>query len=570
MNGEHWSVTANLVDIPKRRIDGATVHVENGRIVAIAPTSAETDGTESSTAHQDTPTDLARPGKPSTFLLPGFIDAHVHIESSMLVPTEFARAAVRHGTVATVSDPHEIGNVLGVAGVEYMLASAAQSPFKFYFGAPSCVPATPFETAGASISVAEVETLLSDPRIHCLSEMMNVPGVLSGDQDCLLKIEAAHRNNKPVDGHAPGLRGDQAARYLAAGITTDHECTTLEEALDKLKCGCKISIREGSAARNFDTLVSLLGQYPEQIMLCSDDKHPDELLLGHINLLARRAVAAGIDLFDLLQAACLTPIRHYHLDVGQLRVGDPADFIEVGSLTEFDVLRTWIDGRLVAERGNTTIEHLEPQVANQFVTTHIAPEQLAVSASETATTKLQVIEAIDGQLVTGRLAVDPTIKDGQVVCNLEQDILKLVVVNRYHPAPPALAWIQGFGITRGAMAGSVAHDSHNILAVGTSDDDLAAAINAVMDHEGGLSAICHADGNRWMLPLPVAGLMATGTCEEVAHAYQELDRAVKDWGSKLRAPYMTLSFMALLVIPELKLSDKGLFDGVKFEFVGTS
>jgi adenine deaminase len=576
MNGNRWSVTANLVDITKRRIDVATVHVEDGRIAAIIPASAgpdfvgadenETAGKHQGTAADPAP-DLHRQQKPNTYLLPGFIDAHVHVESSMLVPTEFARAAVRHGTVATVSDPHEISNVLGVAGVEYMLANAAQSPFKFYFGAPSCVPATRFETAGASISVVEVESLLHDPRILYLSEMMNFPGVLAGDQECLAKIKAAHQVNKPVDGHAPGLRGDRAARYVAAGITTDHECTTREEALDKLKCGCKISIREGSAARNFDALVSLLGEYPGQMMLCSDDKHPDELLVGHINLLARRAVACGIDLFDVLQAACLNPTRHYGLDVGQLRVGDPADFIEVGSLTQFNVLRTWIDGRLVAEQGNTTIERVKSQVVNQFVTTHVAPEQLVVAANETASAELQVIEAVDGQLVTGRLVVKPTIEEGQIVCNLDQDILKLVVMNRYQSAPPAVAFIKGFGIARGAMAGSVAHDSHNVIAVGTSDDDLAAAINAVMDHEGGLSAICHADGDRWVLPLPVAGLMATGTCEEVAHAYLELDVAVKGWGATLRAPYMTLSFMALLVIPELKLSDQGLFDGIRFEFV---
>jgi adenine deaminase len=567
MSNDCWSVTANLVDISNRRLELATVHVEDGHIADITPISevrvSESSGDSESAALIN---DSAPMKSPSTFLLPGFIDAHVHIESSMLVPTEFARAAVLHGTVATVSDPHEIGNVLGVSGVETMLANAAQSPFKFYFGAPSCVPATPFETAGASISVAEVEALLHDPRIHYLSEMMNFPGVLSGDEECLAKIKAAHQQNKPVDGHAPGLRGDLAAQYIAAGITTDHECYTKAEALDKLKCGCKISIREGSAARNFDALVSLLGEYPDQTMLCSDDKHPDELLHGHINLLVRRAIAHGIDLFDALQAACLNPIQHYQLQVGQLRVGDPADFIEVDSLTEFNVLRTWIDGRLVAERGRTTIDRIEPQIVNRFVATHVNPEQLAVTADESESTKIQVIEAVDGQLVTGRLAVKPTIEEGYVCVNLKQDILKLVVMNRYRSAPPAIAFIKGFGITRGAMASSVAHDSHNVIAVGTSDDELATAINAVMDSDGGLSAISHPDGDRWVLPLPIAGLMATGTCEEVAHAYLELDRAVKSWGSPLRAPFMTLSFMALLVIPELKLSDLGLFDGKRFEF----
>ncbi|MEO2049448.1 MAG: adenine deaminase [Pirellulales bacterium] len=567
MSNDHWSVTANVVDISNRRLELATVHVEDGRIVDITPVSevrvSESSGDSQSAALSNDPPTKS----PSTYLLPGFIDAHVHIESSMLVPTEFARAAVLHGTVATVSDPHEIGNVLGVSGVETMLDNAAQSPFKFYFGAPSCVPATSFETAGASISVAEVEALLHDPRIHYLSEMMNFPGVLSGDEECLAKIKAAHQQNKPVDGHAPGLRGDLAAQYIAAGITTDHECYTKAEALDKLKCGCKISIREGSAARNFDALVSLLGEYPDQTMLCSDDKHPDELLLGHINLLVRRAIAHGIDLFDALQAACLNPIQHYQLQVGQLRIGDPADFIEVDSLTEFNVLRTWIDGRLVAEQGRTTIDRIEPQIVNHFVVTHVTPEQLVVTADESKSAKIQVIKAVDGQLVTGRLNVKPTIEEGQVCVNLKQDILKLVVMNRYRSTPPAIAFINGFGITRGAMASSVAHDSHNVIAVGTSDDELATAINAVMDSDGGLSAISHSDGDRWVLPLPIAGLMATGTCEAIAHAYLELDRAVKSWGSPLRAPFMTLSFMALLVIPELKLSDLGLFDGKRFEFV---
>ena len=567
MSNDHWSVTANVVDISNRRLELATVHVEDGRIVDIAPVSevrvSESSGDSQSAALSNDPPTRS----PSTYLLPGFIDAHVHIESSMLVPTEFARTAVLHGTVATVSDPHEIGNVLGVSGVETMLDNAAQSPFKFYFGAPSCVPATSFETAGASISVAEVEALLHDPRIHYLSEMMNFPGVLSGDEECLAKIKAAHQQNKPVDGHAPGLRGDLAAQYIAAGITTDHECYTKAEALDKLKCGCKISIREGSAARNFDALVSLLGEYPDQTMLCSDDKHPDELLLGHINLLVRRAIAHGIDLFDALQAACLNPIQHYQLQVGQLRIGDPADFIEVDSLTEFNVLRTWIDGRLVAEQGRTTIDRIEPQIVNHFVATHVTPEQLVVTADESKSAKIQVIKAVDGQLVTGRLTVKPTIEEGQVCVNIKQDILKLVVMNRYRSAPPAIAFIKGFGITRGAMASSVAHDSHNVIAVGTSDDELATAINAVMDSDGGLSAISHPDGDRWVLPLPIAGLMATGTCEEVAHAYLELDRAVKSWGSPLRAPFMTLSFMALLVIPELKLSDLGLFDGMdRYQF----
>jgi adenine deaminase len=544
MSSTEFNLVANVVDIPGRRFFPAEVAVKAGRIAAITPSSA----------------------KPTTYLLTGFIDAHVHIESSMLVPSEFARAAVVHGTVATVSDPHEIGNVLGVAGVRYMLENAAQVPFKFFFGAPSCVPATTFETAGAEITVAEVEELLDDPRIRYLSEMMNFPGVLHGDPACMAKVKAAHDRGKRVDGHAPGLRGAEAAKYIAAGITTDHECFTKEEALDKLSAGCKIAIREGSAARNFDALYTLLGEFPGQALLCSDDKHPDELVVGHINLLVRRAVERGIDVYDTLRAACLVPIEHYGLAVGQLRVGDPADFIEVDSLMEFNVLRTWIDGQLVAENGATKIPSAKVGVVNKFVPTKLTVDDIAVSAPADDTEKLQVIEALDGQLITNRLEVPVQILHEAVHYNLEMDVLKLVVVNRYYKAPPAVAYIRNFGLKRGAMASSVAHDSHNVIAVGVADKDIVNAVNFVMQAGGGLSAACEEETVIEVLPLPVAGLMATGTCEEVGEAYGKLDRLVKGWGSTLRSPYMTLSFMALLVIPSLKLSDRGLFDGSKFEF----
>ena len=537
-----FTLTANLVDIPARRVYPAEVQISAGRIAAINPLPGATVG---------------------TYLLPGFIDAHVHIESSMLVPTEFARAAVVHGTVATVSDPHEIGNVLGVAGIHYMLDNAAQTPFKFYFGAPSCVPATTFETAGAAISVAEVEQLLDDPRILYLSEMMNFPGILHGDLACLAKVAAAHARNKPVDGHAPGLRGAEAARYIAAGITTDHECFTKDEALDKLAAGAKISIREGSAARNFDALYTLIDEHPGRTMLCSDDKHPDELVTGHINTLVRRAVQRGIDLYDVLTAACLTPIKHYKLDVGQLRVGDPADFIEVDSLTGFDVLRTWINGELVAEHGQSLLPRVEPPLANKFHPREVIVAELAVRAEGTT---LRVIEAIDGQLVTNCLFHPAKIETGLAVSDPAHDVLKLVVVNRYADAPPAIAFIKNFGLKQGAIAASVAHDSHNVIAVGVADTDIAAAINLVMSAHGGLSAASESENVALSLPLPIAGLMATGTCDEVAAAYSQLDQQAKAWGSTLRAPYMTLSFMALLVIPTLKLSDLGLFDGGTFEF----
>lgn len=540
-----FSVRSNVVDLAARTVTPAEVRVSDGKIAAIEPL-AEGEAVEG-------------------YLVPGFVDAHVHVESSMLVPTEFARAAVVHGTVGSVSDPHEIGNVLGVAGVEYMLAQGDQTPFKFCFGAPSCVPATTFETAGATITVAEVEALLDDPRIGYLSEMMNFPGVLHGDPECLAKIAASLGRGKPVDGHAPGLRGEVAAKYVAAGMTTDHECFTIEEARDKLAAGCKISIREGSAARNFDALAPLIAQHPGMVMLCSDDKHPDELEVGHINLLVRRAVAGGADPFDALHAACQTPVEHYALPIGLLRVGDPADFVEIDSLTAFNVRRTWIDGVLVAENGKTLLPRIEPAVANNFVAREVRAEELMLPAE--GVSQLRVIEAIDGQLITNSLSVKPKVHAGNIVSDVANDVLKLVVVNRYADAEPAIAFIKSFGLKRGAIASSVAHDSHNVIAVGVDDTDISTAMSLVMENQGGLSAASHKDGVAEALPLPVAGLMATGTCQEVGAAYGKLDKLAKEWGSPLRAPYMTLSFMALLVIPSLKLSDKGLFDGDKFAFV---
>ncbi|QDU90070.1 Adenine deaminase [Pirellulimonas nuda] len=539
---EDFTIRGQVVDVHQRRVFPGEVTVLGGRIASI------------------TPVDDA----PATYLMPGFVDAHVHIESSMLAPTEFARKAMTHGVVATVSDPHEIGNVLGVAGVEWMLENAAQTPLKIAFGAPSCVPATTFETAGAEISVEEVERLLDDPRIAYLSEMMNFPGVLGGDPDCHAKIAAANERGKPIDGHAPGLRGELAAQYVAAGMSTDHECFTKDEALDKIEAGCRIAIREGSAARNFEALWPLLSEHPAHCMLCSDDKHPDELVLGHIDALVRRALGLGVELFNVLRAACVNPVQHYKLDVGLLREGDPADFIEVDSLTAPRVLRTWIDGRLVAERGKSLISSVPIDPVNQFVARSVSAEDLRLDPHPG---RLRVIEAVDGQLVTGSLLATPRVESGAVVSDPEGDVLKMVVVNRYHAAAPAFAFVKNFGLKRGAMASSVAHDSHNVIAVGVSDADLAAAINLVMDAGGGLSAACGADGAAEVLPLPIAGLMATGTCDEVAAAYGTLDKLVKAWGSPLRAPYMTLSFMALLVIPALKLSDQGLFDGEAFRFV---
>ena len=499
---------------------------------------------------------------PDQYLLPGFIDAHVHIESSMIVPSEFARMAVVHGTVATISDPHEIANVLGIKGVNYMIDNGKQVPFKFYFGAPSCVPATPFETAGACIDVEGIDELLKKGEIKYLAEMMNWPGVLHEDPVVKSKLQLAKKYNKVVDGHAPGLRGEQARQYAAAGISTDHECFTAEEALDKLKYGMKVIIREGSAAKNFEALIGLLHHHEDSMMFCSDDKHPDSLEEGHINLLVKRALAKGIDLFKILKAACLNPIEHYGLDVGTLQEGDSADFIVVNDLKDFEIKQTYIRGELVAEKGYTKIHRVKNEVINNFNAHSKKAGDFALKATSQ---KIRVIEALDGQLVTNELICSPKIEKGFAISDTAKDILKITVVNRYSDEPPAVAFVKNFNLKRGALASSVGHDSHNILAIGVDDESITEAVNLIIESKGGVSAV---DGStRLILPLPVAGIMSPEDGYEVAKQYKAIDAMVKVMGSTLQAPYMTLSFMALLVIPSLKLSDKGLFEGNRFEFV---
>jgi adenine deaminase len=539
-------LVANLVDIGARDIFRARVSFE-GQITAIERLSGDTD-----------------PSLP--FILPGFVDAHVHIESSMLIPSEFARLAVVHGTVATVSDPHEIANVCGLDGVRYMIRNGRSTPFKFNFGAPSCVPATVFETAGAVIDSAAVRELLSDPEIRYLSEMMNFPGALQGDPEVLEKITAALDQGKPVDGHAPGLRGEDARNYIARGISTDHECFTLEEAEEKLGYGMKIIIREGSAARNFEALAPLIDRFPGMMMFGSDDKHPDELALSHINALCARAVVKGIDLFHILQAACINPVLHYGLNVGCLRVGDPADFILAEDLKTFRIRATYIDGRKVAENGVSLLEKVPADsvgAPNVFNRLPVSADELRLPAK--GEYPFPLIGALDGQLITAKVNEQPAIENGCFVTDVSRDILKLVVVNRYNQAPPAIAFIKNIGLRQGAIASSVAHDSHNIVATGTDDESVARAINLIVSHKGGISIAN--DNFEMVIPLPVGGLMSDGDGYRVAELYSIIDKAAKEAGSTLRSPFMTLSFMALLVIPHLKLSDKGLFDGDQFKIL---
>ncbi|HUG10931.1 MAG TPA: adenine deaminase C-terminal domain-containing protein [Opitutaceae bacterium] len=574
------TLSGTVVDVENREMFAGTIEWADGVICAI---------------HRD------RRSRGPGLIMPGFVDAHIHIESSLLPPAEFARLAVVHGTVATVSDPHEIANVLGVAGVDYMIRDGARTPFKFNFGAPSCVPATTFETAGASLDAAAVDALLDRPEIRYLSEVMNFPGVLAGDPGMLAKIESAHRRGKQVDGHAPGLRGARAAAYAAAGITTDHECITLEEARDKLDAGMRILIREGSAARNFDALAPLLKTDASHCMFCCDDLHPDLLVKHHIDHHVRRALNVGANRFDVLACASVHAVQHYGLDVGLLQPGDPADFIVVDNWSRFRVQRTYLRGELVASNGRTRLARRPSRIVNRFrarprkagdfaLTVPASAERencgcgavgtgrtsvvaLRVSAgiripplTRRATLSkpvLNVIQAIDGQLVTRHERMEATIVDGLAVADPKRDLLKIAVVNRYEPrAPVAVSFVQGFGLRRGAIASSVAHDSHNIVAVGVDDASLATAVNLVIKGRGGMSVAEGARGS--VLPLPIAGLMSDLDGRTVARRYAALDAKAKRLGSRLGAPFMTLSFMALLVIPDLKLSDRGLFSGSKW------
>jgi adenine deaminase len=541
----NFTLSGNIIDIEEKKIFFGEVEVSNGKIVSIK---------EIDTQQED-----------ASFILPGFIDAHVHIESSMLVPAEFAKLAVVHGTVATISDPHEIANVCGLKVVEFMIENGKKVTFKFYFGAPSCVPATVFETAGASLNSAEVDTLLAKDEINYLSEMMNFPGVLNHDEEAMKKIYSARKYNKPVDGHAPGLRGEDAWNYIEAGITTDHECFTKEEALDKLKYGMKILIREGSAAKNFETLIDLLHDYEDEIMFCSDDKHPDSLVKGHINELCQRSVAKGIDIFKVLKAACLNPVKHYSMQVGLLKTGDPADFIVVKNLENFQVEATYIDGTKVAGNGKSNIITSQSELINNF-NCHIKKAKDFFVKRNNDDEKITAIEALDGQLITNKILVDPKVENGGYVSDSENDILKIAVVNRYKDAPIAIGFVKNFGLKKGAIASSVAHDSHNIIVLGADDESICRAVNLIIENRGGISCADN-DSIEKVLPLPVAGLMSNDDGFNVADNYSDIDRMAKSFGSQLLAPFMTLSFMALLVIPHVKLSDLGLFDGDAFKLI---
>ena len=543
MRNRTFQVSGNIVDVVNSRIFKGTVFVDDGKIVDLIPDPNPVP-------------DLV----PAPIIMPGFIDSHVHIESSLLVPTEFARLVVSHGTVASVSDPHEIANVLGVDGVKYMVEVGKKSPFKFYFGAPSCVPATTFETAGAALTSDDIEQLLSSDDIKYLGEMMNYPGVIYDDDEVRKKLESARRHDKPIDGHAPLLSGNDLKKYCAAGITTDHECSSLEEAREKTSLGMKIQIREGSAAKNFNTLIDIIKEHPENVMFCTDDAHPHELINGHINVLAKRAIDLGYNILDVIKAATINPKLHYNLEVGMLQKNDPADFIVIDNFNDFNILKTYINGELVAENGKSLLPKTSVDTINNFVAEKVTANDFRVEDKEK---DINIIGVIKGELLTEKLVGRAKSVDGSLVSDLDNDILKIAVVNRYENNKIAIGFIKNFGLKRGALASSVAHDSHNIVIIGCDDESMAMATNMIIENKGGL-AVCDND-IKTCLPLPVAGIMTNDNAFQVANDYLKIKNLAKSLGSSLNDPFMTMGFMALLVIPSLKLSDKGLFDCDKFQ-----
>lgn len=533
------TICGNIVDVQNNEIFAGKITVSNGKIQNIEKVDEKFD----------------------TYILPGFIDSHIHIESTMLVPSQFARTAVKNGMIAVLADPHEIANVLGIKGIKFMIKDGSKVPFKFYFAAPACVPATTFETAGAKLDTLEMKKLLKSDKIKNLGEMMDFPGVINENKKTLTKIRLAKHYKKPIDGHAPGLSGEDLTQYINSGISTDHEAYTAKEAIEKINKGMKILIREGSAAKDFEALKSIIPKHCDSCMFSSDDRHPHNLIEGHINLLVKRALQEGYDLMSVLKCACVNPVHHYKLDVGLLQKGDNADFIEIDNFENINILKTVIDGKIVCENNWSLIPKVRTSKINNFRAKRKKIKDFEVLDEHK---KIKVIEAINGQLITKCSIEEPKVVDGKLVSDTERDILKIAVINRYKNTKPIVGFIKNFGFKRGAIAASVAHDSHNIIAIGATDKELTEAVNLIIKNKGGL-AVVNGIKNK-IIKLPVAGLMTTNGAFKIANEYIELEKEAKELGTSLEDPFMTMSFMGLLVIPDLKISDKGLFDVTQFNF----
>jgi adenine deaminase len=530
-------VEGQLVDIHNRDIYPAVINIAGRRIESVERTDSA----------------------PDVYILPGLIDAHIHIESSMVTPGAFAISVVKHGTCGVVSDPHEIANVLGIQGVEFMIVDAKKVPLNFFFGAPSCVPATDFESNGANLDHKEVRKLLEMEEINYLSEMMNFPGVIYGNAEVRKKLDCAKELNKPIDGHAPGLSGELLRKYVSAGITTDHECSRIEEAKEKLSLGMKILIREGSTAKNLNALKDLFNTNADKVMLCSDDLHPEMLRKRHINKLIAQLISEGYNEFDVIRSATINPSEHYNLNAGLLRPGDYADFILVDRLEKMNVKETWIKGVKVFGNEEVLFKYEESKPVNNFNCRPINESEILVKNRHR---DIRIIVAADGELLTSELKV--SLRTSEYISpDLNNDILKIVVKDRYKDLPPAIGFIKGFGIKKGAFASSIAHDSHNIIAVGTNDKDIVNSINEIVRLKGGLAV--SQGGTIESLQLNIGGIMTTRSCDDIAEDYNNLNQLVNSLGCTMKAPFMTLSFMALLVIPDLKIGDRGLFDVKRFE-----
>lgn len=570
-------ITANIVDVKFNNMYPAEIKIKDGYITDVIPIA--TDSLEDIDFDFD------------GILLPGFIDAHIHIESSMLTPSNFAKAAVSHGTTSVIADDHEIANVLGIRGVNFMIDNGKKVPFDFYYSAPSCVPATSFENSGAVLNSQDVSMLLNINEVVCLGEMMNFPGVINDDEEVYKKIDAAKLLNKPVDGHAPLLTGKDLIKYVNAGISTDHESSSFDEAIEKKKLGMKILVREGSSAKNFDDILNendrriylinshdadefshddleTLMKNPIFDMIVSDDKNPKDLKEGHLEVLVKRLIDYDVFPIEAIKMVTLNPAQHYHLDSGSIEPGKRANFVLIDNFENFNVLKTFVGGECVYEDGKVLFDSEDAELENTVHLREVKPEDFDIYyGGDEDKVKVRVIKVSDGSLITEEIKKEVEVKDHILQANEDRDILKIAVVNRYGANTVANAFVKGFSIKNAAIASSVAHDSHNIIVVGTNNKNMADAVNLINEFHGGIAVVSRRNEIKEILELPIAGLMSNDSVETLSLKLRNLQNIVKLLGCKLKSPFMTMSFLALLVIPSLKLSDKGLFDSNKFEFV---